>query len=97
MSNDQITSLLTTILAIMIGVLVFLLFIYIILKLRENSRKKQMEEDELPNQKQEKATPVKGQVEYSKQSIFSFMQFDKIEDDMIIKKNGTKYVMEKGI
>lgn len=93
MSNDQITSLLTTILAIMIGVLVFLLFIYIILKLRENSRKKQMEEDELPNQKQEKATPVKGQVEYSKQSIFSFMQFDKIEDDMIIKKNGTKYVM----
>ncbi len=93
MSNDQITSLLTTVLAIMIGVLVFLLVIYLILKLRENSRKKQMEADELPNQKQEKATPVKGQVEYSKKSIFSFMQFDKIEDDMIIKKNGTKYVM----
>ena len=93
MSNDQITSLLTTVLAIMIGILFLLLVIYIILKIRENKRKKRLEEDTFSNQKQEATTPVKGQVEYSKKSIFSFMQFDKIEDDMIIRKNGTKYVM----
>ena len=30
---------------------------------------------------------------YNKQSIFSFMEFDKIEDNMIIRKNGTKFLM----
>ena len=97
MSNDQITNVLTMILAIMIGVLFFLSVIYIILKMKENKRKKQLEDDTFSSRKQEQeqeqASPVKGQVEYSKQSIFSFMQFDKIEDDMIVKKNGTRYVM----
>ncbi len=95
MSNDQITNILTMILAIMIGVLFFLSFIYIFLKIKENKRKKQLEDDTFSSRKQEQeqAIPVKGQVEYSKQSIFSFMQFDKIEDDMIVKKNGTRYVM----
>ena len=93
MSNDQITSLLTTVLAIMIGLLVFLLVIYMILKIGENKRKKRIQEDTISNRKEKEAIPGKSQVEYSKQSIFSFMQFDKIEDDMIVKKNGTKYVM----
>lgn len=35
----------------------------------------------------------KGTIQYNKQSIFSFMKFDKIEDDMIITKKGTKYIM----
>ena len=32
-------------------------------------------------------------VSYNKQSIFSFMEFDKIEDNMIIKKNGNNFLM----
>lgn len=30
---------------------------------------------------------------YTVESVFDFMEFDKIEDNMIITKNGTKYVM----
>lgn len=93
MSNDQITNILTMILATMIGILFFLSIIYIILKVKENKRKKQLEDDTFSSRKQEQDIPEKGQVEYTKNSIFSFMQFDKIEDDMIIRKNGTKYVM----
>ena len=32
-------------------------------------------------------------VEYNKQSIFDFMEFDKIEDSMIIQKDGKRYLM----
>lgn len=31
--------------------------------------------------------------EYTKKSIFEFMQFDKIEDNMIVQDNGEKYLM----
>lgn len=94
MSNDQITTLLTTVLFIMIGVLVFLSVIYIVLKLRDNKNKRRREEN-VPFSKQNKeATSTgKGQVQYSKQSIYSFMNFDEIKDDMIIRKNGTKFLM----
>lgn len=94
MNNDQITNLLTVVLCIMIGILFFLFVIYIILKLRENKRNKRVQENiSVKNQKKEPANTAKAQVEYNKQSIFSFMKFDKIEDDMIIRKNGTKYLM----
>lgn len=95
MSNDQITTLLTTVLFIMIGVLVFLSAIYIVLKLRENKNKRSREEDAPSSKKNNKETTStgKGQVQYSKQSIYSFMKFDEIKDDMIIRKNGTKFLM----
>lgn len=96
MSEDQITNILTIVLAIMIGVLFLLSVIYIVLKIKDNKRKKSLQEDEIiPNSNKKESIPnsAKGQKEYSKQSIFSFMQFDKIEDDMIVRKNGTKYVM----
>lgn len=94
MSNDQVTNILTVVLCAMIGVLFLLSIVYIVLKIKDNKTKKRLEEDDIPsNHKQETASSLKGQVEYSKQSIFSFMKFDKIEDDMIIRKNGTKYLM----
>lgn len=94
MSNDQVTNILTVVLCAMIGVLFLLSIVYIVLKIKDNKTKKRLEEDDIPsNHKQETASSPKGQVEYSKQSIFSFMKFDKIEDDMIIRKNGTKYLM----
>lgn len=94
MNSDQVTNLLTIILCIMLGVLFFLSVIYIVLKIKENKIKHKREENISLDQnktktKEEKATTV----QYSKQSIFSFMKFDKIEDDMIIRKNGTKYLM----
>lgn len=93
MSNDQVTNLLTTVLFIMIGILVLLSVIYIVLKLQESKRKNKKEEIISSNGKKETKSTEKGAMQYSKQSIFSFMKFDKIEDDMIIRKNNTKFLM----
>lgn len=93
MSNNQMTNLLTTVLFIMIGVLVFLSVIYIVLKIKENQKQKAKENDIPMAKKEQTASNEKSTVTYSKKSIFSFMKFDKIEDDMIVRKNGTKFLM----
>ncbi len=93
MNNDQVTNLLTTILCIIIVLLFFIFFIYIILKMQELKNKKQRQEEIITSPKNEKIKEEKSTAQYSKQSIFSFMKFDQIEDDMIIRKNGTKYLM----
>ncbi len=41
----------------------------------------------------EPSTTTKVAREYTKKSIFQFMQFDKIEDNMIIQDDGKKYLM----
>lgn len=94
MSNDKMTNLLMIILFIMIGVLVLLSVIYIVLKVKEKKRKAPREDSfSNNNTHQEEISSERTAMEYSKKSIFSFMQFDKIEDSMIIRKNGTKYLM----
>ena len=94
MNSDQITNLLTMILCIMIGVLFFLSIVYIVLKIKDKKNKRRLEQDDVSlDSKKEVTADPKQSVEYSKESIFSFMKFDKIEDDMIIRKNGTKYLM----
>lgn len=96
MSNDQITTLLTNVLFIMIGVLLLLSVIYVVLKIQEN-KKKNRREEKISLDKNKGTTKAsksgKGSVEYTKQSIYSFMKFDEIKDDMIIRKNGTKFLM----
>ena len=39
------------------------------------------------------AKTAKSQKNYNVESVFDFMEFDKIEDNMICIKNGTKYIM----
>ncbi len=95
MSSDQVTNLLKMILFIMIGILFVLFVIYIVLKMKEKKREQKREKEIIGSSSQKNQTTKneKETIQYSKQSIFSFMQFDKIEDDMIIRKNGTKYLM----
>ncbi len=93
MSSNEITNLLTIILCIMIGVLFLLTIVYIVLKMQENKRKHKRENTITNIETGEKAQSNKTNIEYNKQSIFSFMKFDKIEDNMIIRKNGTKFIM----
>lgn len=93
MSSNQITNLLTVILCVMIGVLFLLTIVYIVLKIQENKRKHKKENTITNIGAGENAQSSKTNIEYNKQSIFSFMKFDKIEDNMIIRKNGTKFIM----
>ena len=94
MSNDEITNLLSIVLIIMVCVLFALVFIYILLKIKtkpKNINNETMIPGNSKKRKNNTAQTVNNS--YNKQSIFSFMEFDKIEDNMIIRKNGTKFLM----
>ena len=89
--NNNATDILTYILIFMIVILFVLVSIFVILKVKERKRtdtikptnkKEKSKKDNMPNIK-----------EYSKESIFSFIEFDKIEDNMIIKKEMKNYLM----
>lgn len=91
MTNNNI-SLLTTALLIIAGIMVILLialaFIYAKMKMKEKNEEnlKKAEDDGVKNQR----SKIK---QYTVDSVFNFMEFDKIEDNMIIQKNGKRFIM----
>ena len=87
MTNNEIASLLMVILGIMITILVVLICIFLFIKLK--TKKKTNTENNNSNL----SGKTKVQQLYNIQSIFNFMEFDKIEDNMIVQKNGKKYLM----
>lgn len=87
MNSNELTALLMSVLGIMVFVLFLLVGIYFILKMKSNKKKNK------PEQVNYNSTTNSATQGYDKQSIFNFMEFDKIEDNMIIQKNGTKYLM----
>ena len=85
---DDLMSGLTIVLIFLIFMIIALAFVYWNMNRKE---KKEIEEEE------EKSNPVssttKIATEYTKKSIFKFMQFEKIEDNMIIQDKGQRYLM----
>ena len=88
MSNpDQLVSTLT-ILAIFLVIIIFvLLAVWILVVTKEKRKNKKTEEVDATE-----AENQKNKVTYNMNSIFDFMEFEKIEDNMIIQKNG-KFLM----
>lgn len=89
-------NILTTVLIIALSIffilLVVLAFVYFNMKLKEKQAGKPAKtiQDNSNNTEQHKTKKVK---QYTTDSIFNFMEFDKIEDNMIVQKDGSKYVM----
>lgn len=93
MDSNSMTQILTILLGVMIFILMILSVIFLVIKMKENKKTNKKE-----NHKQEKKNTVKSKnktnnTEYNKQSIIDFMEFDKIEDNMIIQRNGKRYLM----
>lgn len=87
MGNNQIAELLMIILIIMLFVLFTLIGIFIILKIKASKRENEdRKEDPVSNKS-------KVQQNYDVQSIFNFMEFDKIEDNMIVQSKNKKFLM----
>ena len=83
-NSEQLVSILT-IIAIILVVVIFVLigvWIFIVAKEKKKGNKEQSEEKET----------AKNKVAYNINSIFDFMEFEKIEDNMIIQKKG-KFLM----
>ena len=88
MNNNQMINLLTMVLAVMIGILFILCIIFVVLKMKSVKPKEKKEEKKI----QKKGSNYSPQ-NYNKQSIFKFMEFDKIDDNMIIQKDGKRFLM----
>ena len=89
MNNDQLINIFTILLIIMICILLVLCIIFVTLKIKSKKPKESKKEIKKQNNKGEKNT-IKS---YSRESIFKFMDFDKIEDNMIVQKNGKRFLM----
>ncbi len=88
--NDKILNLLTFLLIGMIVVLIILVVVWLILKLKKDTSKtinKGINKNELDKNTKNST------VQYGKQSIFNFMEFNEIKDNMIVQKNGERYLM----
>lgn len=91
MSNlDPTTQMLLLLLACSAVVLFILVIIYIVLKAKE---KKTFDRNDENIESDKKSTEKHTTQAVGKKSIFDFMEFDKIEDNMIIQRNGRKYIM----
>ncbi len=98
MSNNEISQILSIILGVMFFILMILITIFVVLKLNENKKEKKADDilsgkEETDKKKKEKEELHKISQLYSKQSIMDFMEFEKIEDNMIIQKKGRRYLM----
>lgn len=93
---NSITNALIIILGIMLFVLVVLVITFLILKVKENKKEKKLEDvfnqEKNKNKKEFKKKPTIDQ-SYNKQSIMDFMEFEKIEDNMIVQKKGRRFLM----
>ena len=91
MSENQISNFLTISLVVLVSVFFVLLVVLLVLMFKEKNQSKPKHTG--INNTPEDNKNVKKDIEYTKNSIFSFMEFDKIEDNMIIRKNGRQYIM----
>ncbi|MBQ6992638.1 MAG: hypothetical protein IJN50_07055 [Clostridia bacterium] len=83
-------NLLSILLIVLVFVIIVLAFIYLKMSMDE---KNGVEKNKQKNKSDEESKSNKATQSYTKQSIFDFMEFDKIEDNMIIQKNGKRYLM----
>lgn len=96
MNINSLTQILTILLGVMIFILMLLSIIFLVLKTKENkkeSKKENYNKEGNKNISKNKAKTKTGNTEYSKQSIIDFMEFDKVEDNMIIQKDGKRFLM----
>lgn len=92
MESNQLINLLTILLGIMIGVLCILCVVFLVLKFKSREHK----EKKVVKQQQEDAgikSKTLAPQNYTKESIFKFMEFDKIDDNMILQKGGKRFLM----
>lgn len=95
-NSDQISQILTVVLVSMLALLAVLVLIYLVILMKNKKQQKELNSSNQDNNQiasKNKKSATKKIESYSKQSIYNFMEFDKIEDNMIIQKNGLRYVM----
>lgn len=86
---EGLTTILTVVLIVMISILAILIVVYLVIKLKNKNNKVKQEESIVPKKENED----KKKNASNKQSVFNFLEFDNITDDMIIQKNEKRFLM----
>lgn len=86
---EGLTTILTVVLIVMISILAILVVVYLVIKLKNKNNKVKKEESIVPKKENED----KKKNASNKQSVFNFLEFDNITDDMIIQKNEKRFLM----
>lgn len=84
---DKTTQLGIVLLMVIVFIIIICFIILGVMKVKEKRKNK----DKKRTEEQEEKSTI--QQNYSEQSIFNFMEFDKIEDNMIIQNKGKKFLM----
>ena len=95
MDNNQLIDLLTVLLGIMMSVLVILCIIFLVLKFKSRQPKQKSTTINKNSKVKTNGNSQKtaSSQNYNKQSIFKFMEFDEIKDNMIVQKDGKRFLM----
>lgn len=88
---DELTNILMIVLIGLVFLVMVLSVVYLVIRMKNN--KKTKENEEILSSTKTSSDAKKIAREYTKQSIYKFMEFDKIEDNMIVQKNGMRYLM----
>ena len=92
MTNNGGTDVLSIALYIMLGVMFVLLIALAFVAINMQLKKKKEEESAKQENNNAPIAKTKSKT-FTINSVFDIMEFDKVEDNMIIQKNGTRYVM----
>lgn len=87
MTNNEIANLLLMVVGLLFTFLLVLFGVLAFIKFKSSKKEQTSNTEKIDSGKS------KVQQSYSTQSIFSFMEFEKIEDNMIVQKNGRKFLM----
>ena len=95
MSSDvqQFSNMLMVALVFLIFILIALTVVYFLMKMKENKPLSNEKNNKNETNKEKKISSTSKTQTMSKESISKFMEFDKVEDNMIIQKGGKRFVM----
>lgn len=94
-TNNEVSNIMSFVLIGLIILLFILIIIFVVLKLKNRVKEQMKDEkkgittDDLENKKDKKSKTTSL---YNKRSIFDFMEFDDVQDNMIIQKNGRRFL-----
>ena len=95
---ESIIPLLQVSIYVIIGIMILLVFLYIYL-LKPKTIKEEKEPELIESETEEDKAKKKDQDygkfhgELTRESIYEFMEFDEVVDNMIVRKKGSQYVM----
>ena len=87
MTNNEIANLLLIVVGLLFTFLLVLFGVLAFIKIKSSKKEQTSNTEKIDSGKS------KVQQSYNIQSIFNFMEFEKIEDNMIVQKNGRKFLM----